>query len=312
MPDATVILALKLLPGMGNVSINRLTAWVRATDRALEDLAGRPLQELLTLVPNDLARCAESLSDCSGALLSRASNLIQRFEYTGGQVVLASDGDYPASLRAGLADAAPPLIFVSGELDALSGDCAAVAGTRNPSDMGISLARTCARAFAEENIAVVSGGAAGIDTTAHAAAIEAGGRTVVVLPEGLLSYRGPSELLEGVEEGSVVLVSEFEPNAVWSIPRALARNATLVALSRVVCVIEPGATGGSIRTAQHALEQGKPLLVSANQETDSVIKRLEQRGALRLSGDNGDFDRDRLLDAWAEAADSGASQSELF
>ena len=115
-----------------------------------------------------------------------------------------------------------------------------------------------------------------------------------------------------VEDGRALLVSQFSPDAPWSTHGALTRNATIAALSRLVCVIEPGRTGGSIRTARHALEQGKTVMAYTRPEEESVMRELERSGARRLLGEDGGFTPARVTEAWEAKAPRPARQSEMF
>lgn len=310
--EAVAVLALTLSPGAGNVTINRLSSWASATGQSLSKLMRLSERELHEIVPGELKRGAEALSGCGEEALDRACVMIERVEKAGVQAVLCTAGDYPDGLNASLGKARPPLLFMLGDIELLQAEGAGIVGTRNPSQEGTDLSGQCARVFSEMGVPVISGGAAGVDSTAHEASLRAAGKTVVVLPQGLLTYRGPQELLHAVEEERAVLLSEFSPDAQWSTHGALTRNATIAALSRLVCVIEPGESGGSVRTARHALDQGKCVVVHPRRKNSRVMTGLERAGARRLLGDEGRFSRARLLEAWAVEPRSPADQSEMF
>src|SRR6185503_1965743 len=96
-------------------------------------------------------------------------------------------------LAESLGAATPPLLSIAGDAELLSRDAGAIVGSRTPSEAGVTLARLCAQWLAGHRRVVVSGGAQGIDSAAHEAAIAEGGSTIVVLPQGLLTHRvGPS------------------------------------------------------------------------------------------------------------------------
>ncbi len=310
--EAVAVLALTLSPGAGNVTINRLTSWASATGQSLSELMRLSKRELHEIVPGELKRGSEALSLCDEGALDRACVMMDRIEKAGVQAVLCTAGDYPDGLNASLGKARPPLLFVLGDIELLQAEGAGIVGTRSPSEEGTDLSGQCARVFSEMGVPVISGGADGVDATAHEASLRAAGKTVVVLPQGLLTYRGPRELLLAVEEGGAVLVSEFSPDARWSTHGALTRNATIAALSRLVCVIEPGESGGSVRTARHALDQGKCVVVHPRRKDSGTMKALERSGARRLLGDEGRFSRTRLLEAWAVEPRSPVGQSEMF
>jgi DNA processing protein len=112
-------------------------------------------------------------------------------------------------------------------------------------------------------VAVLSGGAIGIDAAAHEGTLRAGGITVAVAPAG---YRRPfpsehKELFERIVRnggGYVSLVPDTTPATQAAF---FARNACLVALSNVVVVIEAGFRSGALNAARWARELERPLLV---------------------------------------------------
>ena len=154
----------------------------------------------------------------------------------------------------------PSPIALRGRLVPADRSAVAVVGTRSASQYGEAIARRLARALALRGVTVVSGGAHGIDRAAHEAALEAGGRTIAVLGEGLQAPRTASdpELLERIA-ASGALISEFEMDATsrrWFFPR---RNRTLVAMADRVVVVEAPVKSGAMITADWARRLRRPL-----------------------------------------------------
>ena len=79
---------------------------------------------------------------------------------------------------------APPLLTVYGDTELLAQPSVAIVGSRDPSQRGLLLAEELAAWCATNERPVVSGGAQGIDITAHHAALEHGGSTIFMVPEG--------------------------------------------------------------------------------------------------------------------------------
>jgi DNA processing protein len=251
-----------------------------------------------------------ALAALSREALERAEKWVSRVHSAGGQFILVTQNDYPASLRAAFGPAAPPVLTVLGDTALLDRDAAAVVGTRTPSEAGAELARLCARWCAAHRRVVVSGGAQGIDTVAHQTALDEDGTTIVVLPQGLLSYLVPEGLALALEGGAALLVSQFVPDAPWTTSGAVTRNETIAALARMACVIEPGSPGGSFKTGRDALAQRKPVLVYAG--VGGSGGALLREGARLLLGPNGRFSDDHLDRTWAEAARERPNQAELL
>jgi DNA processing protein len=112
-------------------------------------------------------------------------------------------------------------------------------------------------------VVVVSGLAQGIDSAAHRGALDAGGRTVAVLGEGialfLATVRGRRRPLVPRIRANGALVSEYAPGFCAKPWMFAKRNATIAALAEVVVVVEAGEGSGALITAEHARRLGRPL-----------------------------------------------------
>lgn len=307
---ATVILALLYKSGAGVVGINSALARALDVGRRLEDLAGFPFQELLDILGAGLDGILPPLSNLGGNDLSRAGRVLEEVGSRGIHVLCGDEGDYPRPIRSFSGRYAPPLLFCRGNLELLDCPLGGIVGTRRVTDNGGELARLSARAFGEAGVVVVSGGARGVDQAAHGAALDEGGRTVVVLPEGILSYRPSRELDAAVQDGRALLMSEFVPDAPWTTEGAVTRNRTISALSEMVCVIEPKKVGGSIRTARCALEQGKRLLIYGEGDAPKTLLKSDEVFGLVPEGEA--FDKDYFLAMWESRPEGSMAQGDLF
>lgn len=162
----------------------------------------------------------------------------------------------------------------------------AVVGSRATSPGGLDQARRIGAALARSGAWVVSGGAAGVDAAAHAGAIEAGGRTVVVLGGGLdhLYPATNRELFARVVETGGGLAAEVPDDrraAIWSFPR---RNRLVAALGRATVVVRAGARSGALLTAGWAARLGLPVLVAAGVagEEGEGLRQLAAAGAVEF------------------------------
>lgn len=221
------------------------------------------------------------------------------------------DAHYPALLTENLGNDAPPVLFLGGNAALLDRPAISIAGTRRPSKEGERNARELASGVVRRGNVVVSGGAMGVDTAARNGALEAGGATIVVLPEGLLGFMHPDDWFRALREKRILLLSEFVPCAPWADYAAVTRNATLSALGRAVCIVEPGQKrGGSLRTARCGLEQGKPVFVAGPPPDYAVPAELAAAGAEPLDVKRGAPCADRVLEA--AAADRPLPNDMLF
>lgn len=155
----------------------------------------------------------------------------------------------------------------------------AVVGARRIDARARAVAHLSAAVLAEFG-PVVSGGAIGTDAVAHESALATShGETVLVAPEGLNRIRPGEAIAEGIATGRALLVSAEVPDARWATPQALGRNRLIAAMARVVVVIEPRRTGGSVHTARAALGMGRRVFVWAGEECDGTLAALIAAGA---------------------------------
>ncbi len=158
----------------------------------------------------------------------------------------------------------PAVLFVRGEVGILSEEFRiSVIGSRCPSVYGEEAARKIVTGLVqEENTVIVSGGALGIDSVAHWSAIEAGGKTLLVMGCGHGNGYLPenSEMRKSVSRNGA-LISEYPPYSSVSEKTFPERNRIVSALSKAIVIIEAADRSGTFSTARHAKRQGKELFV---------------------------------------------------
>ena len=168
------------------------------------------------------------------------------------------DPSYPSLLRS--IPSAPAALYVAGDPDVLWTPQVAVIGSRNPTAGGKDNARDFAGELSRQGMTVTSGLAAGIDSVAHAAALEAGGSTVAVLGTGpdVVYPAGGDHLAERIRRQGV-LVSELPPGTPAKREHFPSRNRIISGLSLGVLVIEAGLRSGTLITARMAANQGRDV-----------------------------------------------------
>jgi DNA processing protein len=201
------------------------------------------------------------------------------------RVFTCNDEEYPRRLKE-IYDF-PPVLYVRGTL--LPDEwCVAVVGTRRATVYGRQVTEEMTADLARCQITIVSGLARGVDTVAHRAALEAGGRTLAVFACGLdMVYPPENEKLarDIMERGAII--SEYplgtRPRA-ENFPR---RNRILSGLSLGVLVTEAGETSGALITAGNAIEQNREVFAvpgSVLSPASRGTNRLIQEGAKLVRG----------------------------
>ena len=194
------------------------------------------------------------------------------------KVLSLADRDYPANLRS-ISDA-PPVLYFRGTLLPSDDLAVAVVGARHATIYGRQVTEKLVSNLAASGLVIVSGLARGIDSIAHRAALNAGGRTIAVLGSGVDTIYPPEnrELAEKIVQNGA-LVSEF-PLGFPSVPSNFpARNRIISGLSLGVLVTEAAIDSGSLITAGQAAEQGRevfavpgPINSKMSEGTNNLIK----------------------------------------
>ncbi|MBI4259343.1 MAG: DNA-protecting protein DprA [Actinobacteria bacterium] len=216
----------------------------------------------------------------------RPEELEERLSALGTRFVARDGPEYPPSLD-DLHD--PPIgLFVRGGSLAVLVPRVAVVGARNCSVAGRELARGLGRGLGTAGVVLVSGGARGIDTAGHRGALDVGAPTIAVLGSGVdLPYPASNRrLLDQVAEAGAV-VSEYPPGVRAAAFRFPARNRIVAALSLGVVVVEGTRRSGSMISADHALDLGRPVFALPGPVTSELAEgplNLIRSGATMIRG----------------------------
>lgn len=273
MDAADAYLRLALIPGLGPITAQRLLDAAREPG----EVFSWRMEQLMAVEGIGAERARRICDPRGGDDLARERAECQQ---AGLRIITRADADYPHALTE-LAD--PPLaLWLRGELQPRDRLAVAVVGPRRPSAYGHRQANRFAGGLARIGTCVVSGLARGVDTVAHQATLEAGGRTIAVLGSGFANLY-PEEnrpLAQRIGDGGGAVLSEFPfhtPPSPGTFPR---RNRIVAALSLAVLVVEAGAQSGALITARLAGELGRTVLV-----VPGAIDNPEAAGANQLIRD---------------------------
>jgi DNA processing protein len=183
---------------------------------------------------------------------------LAKLDRLGVQAVTLDDDTYPRLLRH--IPSPPPVLYVRGTLLTTDEVAIGIVGTRRATGYGVDLTNTFAGRLAEAGVTVVSGLALGIDTVAHRAALDAGGRTIAVFGCGLDTIYPPRNrhLAERIVE-SGALVSEYALGTKPDARNFPVRNRIISGLSRGVLVVEAPIKSGALITTAFAADQGRDV-----------------------------------------------------
>ena len=257
------------------------------------------LQQLLAHFEGDLDRAwRASASELAEAGLDRRSlaNLqsqrvkldlereLSLLEQHGVTAITWNDERYPRLLRE--IPAAPPVIYLRGQQQPQDDWAVAIVGTRKVSAYGRRATEHLASALAEAGLTIVSGLALGVDRIAHEAALNAGGRTIAVLANGVerpypMRNRKLGEHI--VSSGRGLLLSDYPIGTPPEAANFPPRNRIISGLSLATVIVEAGERSGALITAGNALDQGRDVFAvpgSIFSPGSQGTNRLIQEGAM--------------------------------
>lgn len=250
----------------GGAMVHRLGA--ETTVRLVQDGGGgeRVLALLRERCPDEDLPTVRGLDDALTRWRGRldpsgAERILERAAQLGATLVTPDDPLWPRGTR-DLEQGSPLLLWVRGDPGLLVrlNRSIALVGARAATGYGTHVAMESAAALSDRGFAIVSGGAYGVDAAAHRAAVASGQVTVAFLAGGVdrLYPAGNTSLLHRVIETGLV-ISELPPGSAPTRWRFLMRNRLIAAASQATVVVEAGSRSGSLNTAGHAAQLGRPL-----------------------------------------------------
>jgi DNA processing protein len=203
----------------------------------------------------------------------------EQIQSQGISVLTWEDEDYPRLLKE--IDQPPPVLYLRGDILPEDEWAVGIVGTRRMTSYGRQVTVEVATTLARNGITVVSGLARGIDSVAHRAAMQAGGRTLAVLGSGVDRIYPPEHrrLAEQIETQGAV-ISDYPPGTAPEAANFPPRNRIISGLSRVVLVVEAGQSSGALITASFAADQGREVFA-----VPGTIYAPQSKGVNRLIRD---------------------------
>ena len=191
---------------------------------------------------------------------------------------------YPRRLKE--IDQPPPVLYLRGDLLPADEWAVAIVGTRRITAYGRQVTEEVATTLARSGVTVVSGLARGVDSVAHKAALDAGGRTIAVLGSGVdVIYPSEHRSLAERMIASGAILSDYPVGTAPDGVNFPPRNRIISGLSLAVIVVEAGQKSGALITAEFAAEQGRDVFAvpgNINAPQSAGCNALIQQGARPL------------------------------
>jgi len=193
--------------------------------------------------------------------VAQAAADIQAWHAVGLRFVTVMDDDYPARLLD--IHETPPFLFYKGDLRREDAGVSLV-GSRSVSDWGKEFAEAAARSIVQRGLTVISGLAAGVDTAAHRATLDAGGRTVAFIGTGInRAYPAQNADLQDEIASRGLILSQFYPDAPPTKHSFPIRNAAMSGYGLASVIVEAGEHSGARIQARVAGQHGRPVILTS-------------------------------------------------
>jgi DNA protecting protein DprA len=267
----------------------------KVNNKLKNDVIVKLFQEHLTII--DFFQLNESslkndyqLNDIAISLLEGAKKELANYAFIvedmleqGYDIIPITSEKYSNILKNNLKRAyAPPVIYVKGNQQILNEKSLAIVGSRNASDIALKFTDNVAMDASKNFKVVVSGFAKGVDKQALDSAIKYNGQSIIVLPQGIMTFSsGFKKYYKQIIEGNVLILSTFFPKAPWNVKLAMARNPIIYGLANEIFVAESSEKGGTWSGAMDGLRKGRNIYVrspEANEKNANQI--LIDKGAL--------------------------------
>jgi DNA processing protein len=236
-----------------------LVVWCKQLGRSLQEFFeadAAEWSEICHLSQEIIQKLVQSKEKLVGQIF-----LAEQLQHESISIMTVLEPLYPILLKAALTRSQiPSVLFYVGDPLILDRQTIAIIGSRNANETSLAFTHAAAYYLAEHEANVISGHARGVDRAAFEGAISAeDGHTTIVLPHGIrkLSKVQVRELQPRIESGNVLLLSQFHPDASWTIGRAMERNHVVTGLAQIVIAAQSDTKGGTWEGSTDMLKQEK-------------------------------------------------------
>lgn len=222
------------------------------------------------------------------AQLSNNSFLVEELMEQGYDILPITHEDYPKILKVNLKFNAPTVIYSKGNKSLLQEPSMAIVGSRNANANSLSFTDNIAKKAVENNKVVVSGFAKGVDRQALDSAVGANGKSIIVLPQGIMTFgSGFKNYYKHIAQGRVLVMSTFAPKAPWSVEFAMARNPIIYGMASEIFVAQSDDKGGTWSGVIDGLRKNRPIFVrypEKNEKNANLLLIQKGASAVDISG----------------------------
>ena len=302
--EATYWMALAHLPRWGHLKINNLIIKFFHENKI-------SAEEFFNLTENqwrnDYQLDEKQVTDLRQAKSELGSNafLAESFYSQGFELIPIVSPEFSKTLKANLkATHSPAVLYVKGNKKILGEKAIAIVGSRDASEVALKFTDNIAKLASKEYKVVVSGFAKGVDKQALDSAINYKGQSIIVLPQGIMTFgSGFKKYYSQIINGDVLVLSTFFPKAPWKAELAMARNPIIYGLADEIYVAESAEKGGTWSGVVDGLRKQRRIFVrqpEPNEKNANLL--LIQKGAVPV-----DFNGKFLTESYADKVEQVSS-----
>jgi DNA processing protein len=211
------------------------------------------------------------------------SLLAQHLLEQGFEIIPIEGSDYSETLKKNLkVKYSPPLLYIMGDKHLLQEPSVAIVGSRDASEISLQFTDSVAKKCVEDHKIVVSGFAKGVDRKALESTLQYYGRSIIVLPQGIMTFAsGLRKYSDRIADGDVLVLSTYPPNVPWNAGFAMGRNTYIYGLADEIYVAESGSKGGTWSGVIDGLRKDRLIFVrEAGSDEDNANSLLISKGAI--------------------------------
>jgi DNA processing protein len=282
MTEAAYWISLAHLPRWGYSKINALIIkFFHENKISVEDffqLTEATWREVYQLDEKQVIDLRQAKSELASNAFLAESYLSQGFE-----IIPIISPEYSRTLKGNLKAAhSPAVLYIKGNKKLLEENSIAIVGSRDASQTALEFTDNIAKLASKEFKVIVSGFAKGVDKQALDSAIQYKGQSIIVLPQGIMTFgSGFKNYYKQIIDGDVLVLSTFFPKAPWKAELAMARNPIIYGLANEIFVAESSEKGGTWSGVVDGLRKGRKIFVRKPEPGEKNANSiLIQKGAV--------------------------------
>lgn len=285
--DAAYWIALAHLPGWGYARMNNLIIkFYHENNISIEEFFQLSESDWRNSYGLDFKE-VEDLKKARSELANNAF-LAETLNNEGYELIPITSPEYSKTLKDNLKAAhAPALLYIKGNKQIMMEKSIAIVGSRNASDISLQFTDNVANLASKEYKVVVSGFAKGVDKQALDSAIKYKGQSIIVLPQGVMTFgSGYKTYYRQIVDGDVLVLSTFFPKAPWRVELAMARNPIIYGLASEIYVAESADKGGTWSGVVDGLRKNRIIYVrKPGDKENNANNLLIEKGAVPVNFD---------------------------